>query len=162
MLEFLTIVGFAILVALAIALVLLFSAVLLRAAVSLYNRFVGGNESPRAVAIPSHMKAIGILLAIGLINGAIGTGVEQIADLSGAEWLAGTELVRDGSFSMSFGPLNVLHFILTPVLLAWLLPTRFFRAMGVSVCHSVICFAVAAVAIGLGLAGAMLVEQLLA
>jgi hypothetical protein len=162
MIELLTIFGILILVAIAVAIVLLIAAVLLRAAVALYNRFVGGSESPRAVAVPSFQKAVGIVLVLGLVNAVISTGIQQIADLSGAEWLAGIELARDGSFFVEFYPLFLLEFVTGALLLTYLLPTRFARAVGVSVCHSAICIAVAAVAIGAGLAGAALVEQLLA
>lgn len=160
MIEFLTIVGFLLLIAIGIAIVLLIGAVLLRAAVSLYNRLVGGSESPRAVAVPSLLKAIGIVLLIGVVNGAVGTAVGQIAHLTGAEWLAGVELAKHGAMTVKYFPLFVLEFVTGAILLAWLLPTRFSRALGVSACHSAICLVVAAVAIGAGLAGAALIQQL--
>ncbi len=154
---------FAIVIAAAIAIpiVLLLSAVLLRAAVSLYNRFAGGSESPRGIAVPSMGKAVGIVLVIGVVNWVIGLGVELIAGLSGAEWLAGMELATYGPAAVvTFFPLFVLEFIAGALVLAWLLPTRFVRAVGVSVCHTGICIAVALVAIGAGMAGAALIGAL--
>ncbi|MBL8848499.1 MAG: hypothetical protein JNG89_02400 [Planctomycetaceae bacterium] len=146
--------------AIGIPIVLLLGAVLIRAAVQLYNRFVGGSESPRAVAVPSLQKAMGIALLIAVGNLAISMGVEQVVSLTGAEWLATTELATDGpSLVVEFVPSFILEFIMMAVVLAYLLPTRFSRALGVSACHTGICIAVAAVAIGAGLAGAALIQQ---
>jgi hypothetical protein len=163
MLEFLTIIGFAILVAMIIAIVLLVPAVLLRAAVSLHNRCVGGDESPKAVAIPSLVKAVGIMLLITIVGSHISSGIEQVVSLMGAEWLVETELATYGSFSLdfSFVPSMALQFLAAAIVLTWLLPTRFSRALGVSACHAGICILVGAVAIGLGFAGSVLVEQLI-
>ena len=161
MIEGLSVVAILMIAAIVIPIVLLVGAVLLRAAVALHNRFVGGSESPRAVAVPSLQKAVGIVLVIGLFNGAVSSGVEQIASLMGADWLAGTELATDGSsMSVQLIPSFVLEFVTMAIVLAWLLPTRFSRALGVSVCHSAICLVVAVLAAGFGIAGAALVQQL--
>lgn len=148
----LNVVAILIVAAIGIPIALLIGAVLIRAAVSLHNRLVGGSGSPRAVAVPSLKRAVGIALAIALGNLAISLGVEMAASFTGADRLMGHELA-------TYGPSFVLEFIMMSAVLAYLLPTRFSRAVGVSVCHVAICIVVAAVAIGAGLAGAAVIGQ---
>ena len=159
--EGLSIVAILIVAAIGIPIALLIGAVLIRAAVSLYNRFVGGSESPRAVAVPSLQKGVGIVLVIALGNWAISLGVQLIVYLTGAEWLVGHEFATQWpSVVVELMPTFVLEFVVMALVLAWLLPTRFSRALGVSACHTGICIAVAMFVIGAVIAGAMVIQQL--
>lgn len=136
-------IAIAILCAIAIPIVLLASAVLLRAGVSLYNRLVGGPNAPKAVPEPSFSKAVGIVLLVGVIN-----------------WLVGTLLGLGSGFAAEANPLKLnlgllealtvagsfaLGIAIMAAVLKFVLPTRPMRAVGVSLCHSVVTACIAGV-----------------
>jgi hypothetical protein len=149
MTDYSNIVAVGIVAAIAIPIVLLVSAVLLRAAVHLYNRCVGGPESPRAVPAPSFNKAIGIALLVAASNWLLGTLVNYGGDIG--EVNGPTELEM-------FVPSLIVEVIVMSVVLAHLLPTRFSRAFGVTICHTGICVFAAATIILVGIAGSVVIS----
>ena len=156
MTDYSTLVAIGIIAAIAIPIVLLVSAVLLRAAVHLHNRCVGGPESDRSVPQPSLKKAMGIAVLIVVSNALISTVFNHaIGHSVDAGWLnSQTEL-------KTLFPSFIAEFLVMSVVLAYLLPTRFSRALGVSVCHTGICVFVAAVTVFVGIAGAAVVNGMM-
>ncbi len=118
----------------------LIGAIILRAAVSLYNSLAGGVGSPMAVPKLSLVKAIGISFTTVLVNAVagmiIGLVIRDAAAAAGLpkSWTKGTTQL------MSL-PISVL--VMAGMLTA-LLPTRFGRALLVTLCY----FFIVAVIIG--------------
>jgi len=140
------IVVFAIVLAIVVPAVLLISAVILRAAIGLYNRLVGGPESQRAVPAPSFNQAIGIVVLSAILNWIIGAVVAQAAYYAAQSgWIVNSEPAE-------WVPTTLLSFLAMATVIAYRLPTRFPRALGVTLCHTVVWVAVAGVTVLIGVA----------
>jgi hypothetical protein len=139
-------IGFLIGFAVVLPVVLLISAVILRAAVAMYNALVGGPESPRAVPKPTFKQAIGIIAISAILNWIITSAVGY-----GVQYSMNTGLLTYGTLTEAISS-TLLSFLAMAAIVAYRLPTRFGRAMGVTLCHSAVWFAVAFVAVLIGLA----------
>ena len=91
--------------------------VVLRFAVGLYNHFVGGKESTRAIARPSLAKAMVIVLVVGVIGTLVESIMRSVLDAGAA-----------GAQAVSF----VIGFVVMSALLSWMLPTSFVRGLAVT------------------------------
>jgi hypothetical protein len=133
-------------IAIVIATVLLISAIILRAAVSLYNRLVGGPNSPRAVPEPSFNQAMGIVVLSMILNWIIGAVVGFAASSAmHFGWIANGDPAQ-------WVPTTLLSFLAMAIILTYRLPTRFMRALGVTLCHTAVVLAIAAVGVLIGVA----------
>ena len=121
--------------AIVLPLVLLFGAVLLRAGISLYNRFVGGPESPKAVPEPSFNKAMKIVLLVGVINMLIGAASELTLELVLDAGQLNSRLIEGLQGFASFA----IGIMVMAAVLQRMLPTRPGRAIGASLCHTLAC-----------------------
>lgn len=133
--------------AIGIPIVLLVSAVLLRAGIALYNRLMGGPQSPKAVPEPSFNKSLLIVLVVGVINFLIGltTGIGKDLGAKAAELnITLTE-------SMMMLGSTAIGIVIMSIALKFMLPTRLGRAVGVSFCHLAVCIATTAVIVGVGM-----------
>jgi hypothetical protein len=133
--------------AIGIPIFLLVAAVLLRAGVSLYNRLMGGPQSPKAVPEPSFNRSLLIVLVVGVINALIGLATGIGKDFA-AKVSALNITITEGMMMLGSAVSGIL---IMAVALKFLLPTRFGRAVGVSLCHLTVCIATTAVIVGLGM-----------
>jgi len=127
--------GMAVILGVGLAIGTAIGAVILRAAVSLYNRFVGGANSPSSVKEPSFGSAFLISFVTNLVNWIVGFGIGVVIGVLG--------------IATRSRPLNTMllaQFISMPVsvivmscMLSMLLPAKFGRAFGVSCCYLLVC-----------------------
>ena len=102
----------------------------LRFAVGLYNHFVGGKDSTRAIARPSLGKAMVIVLVVGVIGVIVESIMRSVLDAGAA-----------GAQAVSF----VIGFVVMSALLSWMLPTSFVRGLAVTACWYLAVFIIVAI-----------------
>lgn len=126
--------GIACFVVVAVAICTLIGGIVLRAAVSIYNKMVGGPDSPKAIPEPSLERAFSIMFVISVINGVAGF---LIGMLLGHAAGTGAVRARDVQILTQLACIFI-GIVFTTAMLSAMLPTTIGRAMLVTILHTVI------------------------
>ena len=131
---------FGVIIGLTLSLVLgaVIGAILLRASISLCNKFLGAKDSPKAVPEPAFLRAVGISLLAGLVNGLAGFAF-------GGTF--GTAVLAAGTTETTAS--IITQIVYTPIslfvvggMLSTMLPTTFGRGMLVALFEILIIVAI--------------------